>query len=102
MIVPPDSSFQRHTRRRNSSRPTSSFVLPSAASWRSTTTCVAMPAWSVPGTQRVLKRSMRFMRTMTSCRVMSSAWPMCSEPVTFGGGMTIENGFFFDGSSGRK
>jgi hypothetical protein len=24
--------------------------------------------------------------------VWSSAWPMCSEPVTFGGGMTIEKG----------
>ena len=26
-------------------------LLPSAASWRSTIICVAMPAWSVPGTQ---------------------------------------------------
>src|SRR5690349_4013919 len=27
-----------------------------------------------------------------SCRVLSSAWPIWSEPVTFGGGMTIVNG----------
>ena len=25
-----------------------------------------------------------------SCRVLSSAWPTCREPVTLGGGMTIE------------
>ena len=25
-----------------------------------------------------------------SCSVLFSAWPICSEPVTFGGGMTIE------------
>ena len=28
---------------------------PCSCSWRSTTICVAMPAWSVPGTQAVLK-----------------------------------------------
>ena len=26
-----------------------------------------------------------------SCSVLLSAWPICSEPVTFGGGITIEN-----------
>ena len=91
MIVPPDASFQRHTRSTNASRPRSCFVLPSAVSWRSTTYCVAMPAWSVPGTQRVLKPSMRFIRTSTSWRVLLSAWPMWSEPVTFGGGITTLN-----------
>ena len=90
-MVPPDSSFQRHTRSTKASRPTSSFVLPSAASWRSTTTCVAMPAWSVPGTQSALKPSIRFIRTRTSWSVMSRPWPMCKDPVTFGGGITIEN-----------
>src|SRR5258708_37881454 len=28
-----------------------------------------------------------------SCRVLLSACPICSEPVTFGGGITIVNGF---------
>jgi hypothetical protein len=28
-------------------------------------------------------------RVITSIIVCCSAWPMCSEPVTFGGGMTI-------------
>jgi hypothetical protein len=28
----------------------------------------------------------------TSCSVLLSAWPMCSEPVTFGGGITMVNG----------
>ena len=27
-----------------------------------------------------------------SISVCSNAWPMCRLPVTFGGGMTIENG----------
>ena len=27
-----------------------------------------------------------------SCSVLLSAWPICSEPVTFGGGITIVNG----------
>jgi hypothetical protein len=35
---------------------------------------------------------MRWKRISTSCSVLFSAWPMCSEPVTFGGGMTIEKG----------
>ena len=90
MMVPPDSSFQRQTRSTNASRPRSSLVLPSAASWRSTTTWVAMPAWSVPGTHSALKPSMGFIRISTSCSVLFSAWPMWREPVTLGGGMTIE------------
>src|SRR5699024_799702 len=35
---------------------------------------------------------MRFMRVIISCSVVSQAWPRCSFPVTFGGGMTMENG----------
>ena len=50
-----------------------------------------MPAWSVPGTQSVLNPSMRFMRTSTSCSVLLSAWPQWSDPVTFGGGITMLN-----------
>src|SRR5438045_6961265 len=65
--------------------------MPWRARSRSTTICVAIPAWSVPGSQSVLNPLMRFQRTMMSCSVMTSAWPMCSRPVTFGGGMTIEN-----------
>ena len=40
----------------------------SRCSFFSTTVCVAMPAWSVPGTQRVLKPLMRRQRTIVSCR----------------------------------
>ena len=65
---------------------------PLAASWRSTTIWVAMPAWSVPGSHRAALPRMRSKRVSTSCRVLFSAWPMCSEPVTLGGGMTMENG----------
>ena len=34
--------------------------------------------------------------------VAVSAWPRCSEPVTFGGGSTMENGGLDDSGSARK
>ena len=75
---------------------------PSVASWRSTTICVAMPAWSRPGSQSVSKPLMRFQRTITSCSVLVNAWPMCSEPVTLGGGITTQNGGLPEAGSARK
>ena len=65
---------------------------PSAASFCSTLFCVAMPAWSVPTTHTVGRPAMRERRTTTSWIVLLSAWPMWSEPVTLGGGMTTEYG----------
>ena len=53
-------------RRTNGSRPTSKRVLPSTASIFSITFCVAMPAWSVPGTQSASVPRMRAQRTSTS------------------------------------
>ena len=50
-------------------------------------TWVAMPAWSVPGSQSVGRPRMRWKRAMMSCSVTNMAWPMCRRPVTFGGGM---------------
>ncbi len=93
MIVPPDSAFHAHTFSRNFSRPRSRRE----GSWRSiscrsTTICVAMPAWSVPGCQSTSRPRMRSNRASTSCSVLLSAWPICSEPVTFGGGITMQNG----------
>jgi hypothetical protein len=60
---------------------------------RSTTSCVAMPAWSVPGSHSALYPCMRRQRTSASCTTYI-ACPMCSDPVTFGGGIAIENGVF--------
>ena len=49
-MVPPDSAFHSQTFSTKASRPMSRRpMLPWAASWRSTTIWVAMPAWSVPG-----------------------------------------------------
>jgi hypothetical protein len=87
----PWSSFHAHVRRRNSSRPTPWRVLPSFASSRSTITCVEIPAWSVPGTHSAASPRMRCQRTSVSSIVAVSAWPMCSRPVTFGGGSTTVN-----------
>ena len=48
VMVPPECAFQSHTFCVKASRPMSVRELPAALSWRSTTICVAMPAWSVP------------------------------------------------------
>ena len=48
--------------------------------------------------QSALRPCMRRRRTITSCIEPLSAWPMCSEPVTLGGGTAITNGS--PGSSG--
>ncbi len=50
-----------------------------------------MPAWSIPGSQRVLNPIIRFIRIKISTAVFSSAWPRWSEPVMFGGAIITEN-----------
>ncbi len=90
-ILPPDSAFHCQTRSTNFSRPRSCRDRPLAASSRSTTFWVAMPAWSMPGSHNVVYPCIRRRLARASIRVWSRAWPMCSEPVTFGGGMTMEN-----------
>ena len=91
-MVPPYCSFQAQTSLRKSSREKSQRLLPSFLSLRSTTFCVAMPAWSVPGTHTVLNPCIRLRRTSTSWIDSLSACPMCRMPVTFGGGMTMVYG----------
>ena len=86
-MAAPVSRTYVQTRSTNASRPTSNRVSPSLASIRSTTFCVAMPAWSVPGSQSVRRPRMRSKRTSTSCTVLLSPWPMCSTAVTLGGGI---------------
>ena len=90
MIVPPYCARHSQTRRLNASRPISSRLVPSASSFFSTCVCVAMPAWSVPRIQRVRMPSIRCQRISVSWIEPLSAWPMCSAPVTFGGGIAIE------------
>ena len=60
VIWPPDSAFHSQTRSRNFSRPRSARLSPSSSSWRSTTICVAIPAWSVPGCQSASRPRMRW------------------------------------------
>ena len=59
VIVPPDSAFHFQTRAMNASRPSLWRSDCSSASWRSTTICVAMPAWSVPGCHNASRPFMR-------------------------------------------
>jgi hypothetical protein len=49
-----------------------------------------MPAWSVPRIHFVRLPSIRLWRISVSWTAPFSAWPMCSTPVTFGGGIAIE------------
>ena len=87
----PSRSFHSQIRFTNSSRPRSWRLLPSVFfSSRSTTSWVAMPAWSTPGCQRVLKPRMWCQRMRMSSRVTVSACPMWSEPVTLGGGRMMQ------------
>ena len=89
-ILPPNSSFHSHTRATNSSRPRSRRVKPLRRSnARSTTLCVAMPAWSMPGTHATCLPLIRWNRASASWMVTVSACPMCSAPVTLGGGSSI-------------
>ena len=74
----------------NASRPSSCLLVPSSASCCSTLTCVAIPAWSVPKIHLVRMACIRRLRISTSWIDPLSAWPMCSAPVTFGGGTAIE------------
>ncbi len=82
-------STHDQTRSTKASRPRSWRVSPSSGSWRSTTFCVAIPAWSVPGIQSASRPCIRRQRIRRSCSVLFSPWPMCRTAVTFGGGITI-------------
>jgi hypothetical protein len=99
MITPPYSRSHSQTRSTNASRPRSKRVVPSFRSSFSTTAWVAIPAWSYPGCQSALKPRMRCQRMRTSWIEPFSAWPMCSAPVTFGGGTTITYGGLGDAGS---
>ena len=50
-------------------------------------------ASALPGSHSAQYPLMRFQRMSTSWIVSSSAWPRWSWPVTFGGGITMVNGF---------
>ena len=91
-MAPPDSSFHFQTASRNFSRPIATRLCCRSASWRSTTSWVAMPAWSVPGCHSTSLPRMRSKRASMSCSVLLRAWPICRRPVTLGGGMTMQNG----------
>src|SRR5437870_2473909 len=55
----------------------------------------------MPTTQSASLPCSRACRIRMSCSVLSSAWPICSEPVTLGGGITIVNGSA-SGRAGRN
>ena len=92
-ILLPYFSTHSCTASTKASRPMSWRDIPfSRASVFSTTVCVAMPAWSVPGTHSVVRPRIRFQRTTASSMAAMRAWPRCREPVTLGGGMTMTKG----------
>jgi hypothetical protein len=61
-----------------------------------------MPAWSEPGSHSVGRPRIRAFLAMMSCSVTNIACPMCSAPVTFGGGIAIVNGSPVASSEGLK
>mmetsp|Transcript_6070 Transcript_6070/g.19785 ORF Transcript_6070/g.19785 Transcript_6070/m.19785 type:complete len:236 (+) Transcript_6070:2938-3645(+) len=84
-------SFHFQTSSTNFSRPRSWRETPLFASCFSTTVCVAMPAWSVPGTYNVASPFMRCHLVNESSIAAVRAWPKWRLPVTFGGGITMTN-----------
>ncbi len=84
--------FHSQVRRRNSSRPTASRLVPSLSNRRSTWSWVAIPAWSEPGTHSAARPVIRAWRIIRSSSETNSACPWCSAPVTLGGGMLITYG----------
>jgi len=89
----PNRFFQSQTRSKNFSRPKSYFVSPSSFRRDSSTfICVAIPAWSHPGSHRASYPFILLNLTKTSCSVRFRACPICSCPVTFGGGITMVKG----------
>ncbi len=66
--------------------------MPLSLSIPTTLASVAMEAWSLPGTQQALKPLMRALRTSISCTVSLRVCPICSTPVTLGGGITTVKG----------
>src|SRR3954447_22149685 len=90
MIVPPNSSRHSHVFAMNASRPISSRLVPCCLRRFSTWVWVAMPAWSVPRIHFARRPRWRWKRINVSWTEPLSAWPMCSAPVTFGGGIAIE------------
>ena len=91
-IVPPICSFHFHVSSRKRSRPRSNRVRPRCASRRSMITCTAMLAWSSPGCHIALYPRIRLHRMRQSCRLLLSAWPMWSSPVTLGSGIMMAYG----------
>ena len=88
-IMPPCRCVHSQAWCRNSSRLRSFLAIPSEASLATTFASVAILAWSVPGTQQAFLPCIRALRTSTSCMVLLSMCPICSTPVTLGGGITI-------------
>ena len=78
MVLPVSPHELPHLARRTPRGPGRSASSPPAASRRSTTFCVAMPAWSVPGCQSASRPCIRRQRMSTSWMVLFSPCPMCS------------------------
>src|SRR3954449_1421327 len=90
MIVPPNSARHSHVLAMKASRPSSSREVPCSLRRFSTCVCVAMPAWSVPRIHFARRPRWRWKRISVSWTEPLSAWPMCSAPVTLGGGIAME------------
>src|SRR3989344_882448 len=70
----------------------SNLERPSFSSFFSYTTCVSKPAWSKPGSHRVLKPCILLYRVIMSSMVITKPCPALREPLAFVGGMIIVKG----------
>ena len=87
------SSFHFQASFKKPSLPSSHLSMPISFSLLITFTSVAMAAWSVPGCHKASKPCILLKRIRVSCKALSKACPMCSCPVTLGGGIIMVKGF---------
>ena len=83
------SSFHFHTSSRNFSLHNHVLLIHSFISFFSTTVCVEIPAWSVPGIHKVSSHFNLWYLTIISSRAKVRECPIWRFQVTFGGGIGI-------------
>ena len=85
-MMPPYFSFHSQAYSRNCSLVREDLLMPFSRSMATTLASVAIDAWSVPGTQHALKTTHACFADENIPDGIVQAMPMCSTPVTFGGG----------------
>jgi hypothetical protein len=102
MIVPPDCAFHSQTLATNSSRVKSVRRFCLLGQFALHHHLRGDAGMVLPGCHSVSKPRIRCQRTRMSCSVLLKACPMCSEPVTLGGGIMMQKVSLREALAGRR